>query len=69
MTSSKYKEDWPIPDIKGTNCILKPWTDLEWAPILAKHANNPKIAANLPDHFPHPYTEQNAVDYISGNFV
>jgi len=34
---------------------------------LLRHANNPKIAANLRDQFPHPYTRRDAVDYL--NFV
>ncbi|MCC6837366.1 MAG: GNAT family N-acetyltransferase [Bacteroidia bacterium] len=31
---------------------------------LAKHANNPKIAANLTDKFPHPYTPAHAQHFI-----
>jgi RimJ/RimL family protein N-acetyltransferase len=34
---------------------------------LLRHANNPKIAANLRDQFPHPYTRRDAIDYL--NFV
>ncbi len=34
---------------------------------LLRHANNPKIAANLRDQFPHPYTRRDALDYL--NFV
>ena len=34
---------------------------------LLRHANNAKIAANLRDQFPHPYTRRDAVDYL--NFV
>ncbi|MET0391697.1 MAG: GNAT family protein [Chitinophagaceae bacterium] len=32
---------------------------------LARHANNPKIAANLRDIFPSPYTENDAANFIS----
>ena len=31
---------------------------------LLRHANNPKIAANLRDQFPHPYTWRDAIDYL-----
>jgi RimJ/RimL family protein N-acetyltransferase len=36
----------------------------EDAPSLAAAANNPKVAANLRDRFPHPYLENDARDYI-----
>lgn len=32
---------------------------------LAENANNEKIWNNVMDHFPHPYTKQDAFDYIS----
>ena len=32
---------------------------------LLRHANNPKIAANLRDQFPHPYARRDAVDYLN----
>lgn len=37
--------------------LLRPWTpdDLH---TLVRYANNPRIAANLMDRFPHPYTEE-----------
>ena len=31
---------------------------------LMLHANNPKIAANLRDQFPHPYTRRDAIDFL-----
>ncbi len=34
------------------------------ADTLAKQANNPKIAANLTDKFPHPYTQEHAQHFI-----
>jgi [ribosomal protein S5]-alanine N-acetyltransferase len=34
------------------------------APILAKYANNPKVAANLTDAFPHPYSQDHAEAFI-----
>jgi [ribosomal protein S5]-alanine N-acetyltransferase len=42
---------------------LRPWAenDLE---SLVKHANNPRIAQNLMNRFPHPYTEATAKAFI-----
>ncbi|MFZ0705681.1 MAG: GNAT family protein [Candidatus Korobacteraceae bacterium] len=34
---------------------------------LVRHANNAKIAANLRDQFPHPYTRRDGIEYL--NFV
>jgi len=31
---------------------------------LIRHADNPKIAANLRDQFPHPYTRRDALDFL-----
>ena len=31
---------------------------------LVQHANNAKIAANLRDQFPHPYTRRDAIDFL-----
>lgn len=44
-------------------CILRPWeiSDLN---SLVKHANNWKIAKNLTDRFPFPYTESNGKSFI-----
>lgn len=43
---------------------LRPWskTDL---PTIAKYANNIKIANNLIDGFPHPYTEDDALSFLN----
>ncbi len=45
---------------------VRPWRkdDLD---ALLRYANNPKIASNLRDQFPHPYTRRDASDYL--NFV
>ena len=42
---------------------LRPWNinDLD---SLVKHANNPKIAANLTNKFPYPYTKENGKMFI-----
>ncbi|MBC8570342.1 GNAT family N-acetyltransferase [Zongyangia hominis] len=43
---------------------LRPWL-LTDVPSVLKYADNEKIAANLRDVFPHPYTEADAVGYVS----
>ncbi len=45
-------------------CRLRPFR-AEDASALAAHANNPKIAANLRDRFPHPYALENARWFIA----
>jgi len=32
---------------------------------LLRYANNPKIAANLRDQFPHPYTRREGIEYLN----
>lgn len=46
------------------NSILRPWK-IEDASSLAFHANNPKVAENLRDGFPHPYRLSDAEFWIS----
>lgn len=43
---------------------LRKWKP-EDASTLMKYANNPKIAANLTDQFPHPYKRENAEAFIA----
>lgn len=43
--------------------VLRPWQESD-AESLAKHADNIKIARNLTDQFPNPYTVENARAYI-----
>ena len=45
------------------NFTLRPFqlTDLD---CLVKHANNPKIADNLTNQFPHPYTTEHGKNFI-----
>jgi len=38
----------------------------EYIPAVAELADNPKIAANLRDGFPQPYTLDDAASYVSG---
>ncbi|MGB0917552.1 MAG: GNAT family N-acetyltransferase [Flavobacteriales bacterium] len=42
---------------------LRPWSK-EDLPSLVNHANNPKIANNLSDGFPHPFTEENGKRFL-----
>ena len=43
---------------------LRDWRkdDLE---CLVRYANNPKIASNLRDQFPHPYTRRAGIEYLN----
>ena len=43
---------------------LRPWR-LEDAGAIAKALNNPRVQDNLRDGIPYPYTEMDAIDYIS----
>ncbi|TND10575.1 MAG: hypothetical protein FD123_217 [Bacteroidetes bacterium] len=47
-----------------TDFSLRPWAlaDLH---SLVKYANNPKIAQNMTDQFPHPYTEEKGSAFIN----
>lgn len=42
---------------------LRPWT-LADLPALVKHANDPTVADNLMDTFPHPYTEEHGKEFL-----
>ena len=42
---------------------LRPWSKDD-LPSIVKYANNPKIAANLTDGFPHPYSEKDALFFL-----
>ena len=44
--------------------VLRPWTN-EDLPSLLKYANNPLIAANMMDTFPHPYTQETGKYFIA----
>jgi RimJ/RimL family protein N-acetyltransferase len=43
---------------------IRPWrkSDLD---ALLLYANNPKIASNLRDQFPHPYTRRDGIEYLT----
>lgn len=44
--------------------VLRDW-EMEDAPRIAQYANNRKIWLNLRDGFPHPYTLEDAVQFIT----
>jgi len=46
------------------NFTLEQWNK-SYISSMAKHANNPKIADNLRDGFPHPYTSEDAEWYVN----
>ena len=48
----------------GDGLRIRPWRrdDLD---ALLRHANNPKIAGNLRDQFPHPYSRRDGIDYLN----
>ncbi|MDA3822043.1 MAG: GNAT family protein [Bacteroidales bacterium] len=50
--------------LQGSNFRLRPWVKQD-ATNLVKHANNEKIAKNLRDGFPNPYSMPDAVSWIT----
>lgn len=55
MATVLYFQQMQLPVINRERFILRPWNPTD-APALVKHANNPRVAANLRDGFPYPYT-------------
>jgi ribosomal-protein-alanine N-acetyltransferase len=49
--------------LKLTTCTVRSWRSAD-AQTLASNANNHKIWLNLRDRFPHPYTLQDAVEFL-----
>ena len=47
-----------------TEFTLRPWT-LADLPCLVKYANDPTVAGNLMDTFPHPYTEADGRRFLA----
>jgi ribosomal-protein-alanine N-acetyltransferase len=46
----------------GDLCV-RSWCKADLAALL-RHANNPKVANNLRDQFPHPYTRHDGIDFL-----
>lgn len=53
-------------EIRLSTCTLRPWRRDD-EPSLARHANNRKVWRNLRDAFPHPYTAEDASDWVASN--
>ncbi|QSZ66354.1 N-acetyltransferase [Methanofollis aquaemaris] len=49
--------------IRTKSASLRPW-EIDDAPALARHANNPDIAGSMRDGFPSPYTLNDAENFI-----
>jgi [ribosomal protein S5]-alanine N-acetyltransferase len=49
--------------LRGERCRVRPWRESD-IDSLAEHANNINVAKNLRDRFPHPYTRNNARDFL-----
>jgi RimJ/RimL family protein N-acetyltransferase len=50
-------------ELIGQLATLRPWRQAD-APSLVKYANNPNVARQLRDRFPHPYTAADARSFI-----
>lgn len=53
----------PTLQLPQPGVLLRPWSFAD-APALVKYANDPRIAENLRDTFPYPYTQQDAEFYL-----
>lgn len=53
----------PVFPLVGARCRLRPWRQGD-LPALVHHANNRKIASQLRDAFPFPYTGADGVAFI-----
>ena len=50
--------------IRTPGAILRPWREDD-APLLARHADNPRVSACMRDLFPSPYTPEDARRFIA----
>lgn len=55
---------WPEPIIILPNLTIRPYHTTDAASLL-RYANNPLIARNMPNTFPHPYTPTAASAFIA----
>lgn len=49
--------------LQGVRCVVRLWR-MDDAEALVRHANNIKVARQLRDRFPHPYTRANASAFL-----
>ena len=54
--------------IESGDIVLKAW-EISWAKELSIIANNKRISDNLRDGFPHPYTQDDAINWITGTVL
>lgn len=52
--------------IQCEKCVLRKWNQSDLHNLI-KHANNPKIASNMRDGFPHPYTIEKGKEWLEFN--
>lgn len=50
--------------LTGSRCVVRAWRRTD-ADSLVRHANNPNVARQLRDRFPHPYTRASAAAFLS----
>ncbi|QDS74562.1 hypothetical protein FKW77_007991 [Venturia effusa] len=55
---------WPEPIIVLPNLTIRPYHTTDAASLL-RYANNPLVARNMPNTFPHPYTSTTASAFIA----
>jgi [ribosomal protein S5]-alanine N-acetyltransferase len=55
-------------DLRGARCTVRNWR-MGDADALVRHANNIKVAQQLRDRFPYPYTRANAQAFLRGATV
>lgn len=53
----------PVMELPLHRCVVRSWRHGD-VPALARHANDPEVARNLRDAFPHPYDEGDARAFI-----
>jgi [ribosomal protein S5]-alanine N-acetyltransferase len=49
--------------LEGARCVVRRWRMAD-AEAVVRHANNPNIARQLRDRFPHPYSQANARAFL-----
>jgi ribosomal-protein-alanine N-acetyltransferase len=49
--------------LQGSRCTIRSWRSGD-ADALVRHANNTKVAQQLRDRFPHPYTSRHAAQFL-----
>jgi RimJ/RimL family protein N-acetyltransferase len=55
-----------VAELRTPRLLLRPWAPGD-EEALVRHANNWKVARNLRDVFPHPYTQEDARRWIERN--